>query len=262
MSRSILFGCAVLLAGGCGQQVHLGDIGDGAANILWTATFEVGDLSEWVGDGHGGEYADNAPVVPSTTTDVTHRGRYAGMVTVTPTAVTTAPTTSINYLFRNQPRVPDAYYSAWFYIPATFTVRTWLSLSHFRCSGSGDGNNLSPIWDVNLYPRLDGSLIAHLYNYSTQKNVEQAFPVPVPIATWVHFEVFLRKSAKATGEVAVYQNGALILDNPNVVTAATDWVEWDAGGASDNVAPQTAVIYVDDAAISLTRLGTSDWSAR
>jgi hypothetical protein len=32
--------------------------------------------------------------------------------------------------------------------------------------------------------------------------------------------------------------------------------------SSDDVAPPTAVVYVDDAAISLSRLGTSDWTRR
>ena len=256
MSRSILAGCAVLVAGGCGRQVHLGDIGDGAASILWAATFEVGDLSEWSGDGHGGAVVVQAPVAPSATLTVAHRGRYSGIATLAPVP----GTLSINYLFRDQPSVPAAYYSAWFYIASSFTVKSFLSLIHFNSSASGDGKNLSPTWDLNLYPRADGSLVAHLYDFVTQTNFEQAAPAPVPIATWVHFEVFLRKAADATGEVAAWQDGVSILDRRNVMTAATDWLQWDAGASSDDVTPPPAVVYVDDAAISLSRLGTSDWT--
>jgi hypothetical protein len=258
MSRSILAGCAVLVASGCGRQVNLGDIGDGAASILWSATFEVGDLSEWAGDGHGGVFVDQAPAPPSATLTVAHRGRYAGMATVMPVP----GTASINYLYRNQPSVPAAYYSAWFYVPSSFTVKGWLSLIHFSNSGTADGKHLSAIWDLNLYPRADGSLIAHLYDYVTLTNLEQVVPVPVPIASWVHFEVFLRKAADATGEVAVWQDGVSILERRNVATAANDWVQWDAGASSNDVTPATAVVYVDDAAISLSRLGTSDWTRR
>jgi hypothetical protein len=258
MSRLTLAGCGVLLAGGCGRQVYLGDIGDGAASLLWSATFEVGDLSEWSGDGHGGTFVDNTPVAPAATLTVAHHGRYAGMATVTPVP----GTASINYLFRDQPSEPAAYYSAWFYIPSSFTVKSWLSLIHFNGSGSGDGKNLSAIWDLNLYPRADGSLVAHLYDFVSQTNLEQTLPAPVPVATWVHFEVFFRKAADATGEVAVWQDGVSILDRRNVMTAATDWVQWAAGVSSDDVAPPTAVVYVDDAAISLSRLGTSDWTRR
>jgi hypothetical protein len=164
---------------------------------------------------------------------------------------------SINYLFRNQPSPPEAYYSAWYYIPTTTAVLSYLSLSHFRCSLTGDGNDLAPIWDVNLIPGAPGTIIAHLYNYSTKTNVEQTFPIPVPLGTWVHFEVMLRKAADATGQVTVWQDGVQILDNPGVITAPTDWVQWDAGGASTDILPTPAVIYVDDAAISISRVGAN-----
>ena len=186
------------------------------------------------------------------TVAVAHRGQYAGIATVTPSM----GMPSINYLYRNQPSPREAYYSAWFYIPSSTTVRTWLSLIHFRCSQTGDGNNLMAIWDLNLYPRADGSLVAHFYNYVTQANLEQANPVPVPLDTWVHFEVLLLKASDATGHVAVWQDDTPILDATNVATAQTDWVQWDAGGSSTNVEPSPAFIYVDDAAISLNRLGT------
>jgi hypothetical protein len=146
-------------------------------------------------------------------------------------------------------------YSAWFYIPTSYQVRSWLSLTHFRSSQSGDGNNLVAIWDVNLYSRPDGSLIAHLFDYTKAINVEQANPIPVPIGRWFQFEVLLRKAADATGHVAVWQDGVLILDDPNVPTAPTDWVQWDAGGSSGDIVPSPATIYIDDAAISLSRIG-------
>jgi hypothetical protein len=247
----ILIGCLALVAAACDRHVHLGDIGDGAASLLWTATFEPGDLSEWVGDGNGGMYVDNAPVAPAVTTNVVHRGQYAGIATVSPS--TGMP--SIDYLYRVAPSPPEAYYSAWYYLPPPITLHNYMSLSHFRGSQTGDGNNLMGIWDVNIIPHPDGSLVAHPYNYVTQTNLEEVTPVPVPVGSWVHFEVFLRKAADATGRIAVWQDGVLILDNPNVVTTQTDWVQWDAGGASDGVTPNPAVVYVDDAAISLTRVG-------
>ena len=261
----VIVALAGLTTSGCGRDVHLGaisgdggDSGDGSGtDILWSATFEVGDLSEWMGDGHGGTYVANAAAAPIATTDTVHRGRYAGMATVTPTAMM-----SIDYLFRNLPSPAEAYYSAWYYVPASFTVKNWLSLMHFNGSVTGDGNNLFALWDLNLYPRPDGSLVAHLYDYLTFTNLEQVVPVAVPTAAWVHFEIFLRKAATATGEIAVWQDGVEILDTRNIVTATTDWVQWEAGGASDAVTPAMAVVYFDDAAISLSRLGTAPWATR
>ena len=71
----------------------------------------------------------------------------------------------------------------------------------------------------------------------------------------MHFEILYRKAADATGHITVWQDGAQILDVANALTAPTDWVQWDAGGGSNDLAPSPAVVYFDDATISLSRVG-------
>ena len=236
---------------GCSREVHLGSIGDAAATILWSATFEPGDLSEWTGDGLG-EVDANIAAMPAVTTDVTHNGHYAGKTTVKPPA---PGVDSINYFSRLQPSPGEAYYGAWVYIAPGFAVGTWLSVVHFRCSYTGDSTNTFPTWDINLYPQPDGSLTAQLYNYVTGKDLQQTNPIAVPIGSWVHFEVFLKKTSDATGQFKVWQDDVEILDAEGVVTAQTDWMEWSVGGASNNVSPSPGLVYIDDATISVTRLG-------
>jgi len=251
---------AAIVAEACDQHIDLGAIGDGGAAVLWTATFEPGNLSEWTGDHLGGTYTENM-TDPSTfakaTTVMAHRGQFAGAIPIsTPNGVPGGPV-SINYLSRNQPSPKRAFYSAWYYIPGSVSVGSYLSLSHFRVSQTGDGNDLAPAFDLNLIP-IAGSLRAHLYNYTTGNNVEEVIPTPVPLATWVHFEIMFLKAADMTGHVTVWQDGVQILDDPPpLTTAATDWVQWDAGGASTDILPNPAVIYMDDAAISLARVGTN-----
>jgi hypothetical protein len=137
----------------------------------------------------------------------------------------------------------------------SLTVGSWLSLVHFDGSHTGDGRNVFPFWDVNLYPQTPGTLVAHLYNYTTQTNVESATPVPVATGRWMHLEVFVRKATDATGRVAVWQDNVLILDADGVATTENDWMEWDVGAASTDLTPSPGVVFVDDAAISLVRLG-------
>jgi hypothetical protein len=231
------------------------DAGDGAVvNLLWTATFEPGDLSEWSGDGQGGSFLQSATTPAVASADVEHRGRFAGKYAVTP-----APgLVSISYVFRRQPSPSEAYYGAWYYLSPAFTVHGYLSLVHFNGSHTGDGNNVYPTWDLNIYPQASsGALIAHLYNYATVTNVESATPVPVPSGRWVHFEVLVRKATDATGRIAVWQNDVLVLDAEGVATTENDWMEWDVGAASDDLSPPPGVVYVDDATISLQRLGGS-----
>jgi hypothetical protein len=247
-----LAGCVLLGAAACDRRVDLGDIGGGAASLLWTATFEPGNLSEWTGDNQGGTFTANATLPPSAAEGVAHGGRFAGKVTLAPIA--SMPSTS--YLYRNQPSPPSAYYSAWYYVPSGVTVGAWLSLAHFSGSGTADGNNLYAIWDVNLYPLPGGGgLAAQLYDYVHQFNLQQVAPVPVPVDRWFQVEMLFAKATTATGHVAVWQDGTLILDRPNVATVQNDWVQWDAGGAADTVSPSPSTLYIDDAAISLVRLG-------
>jgi hypothetical protein len=245
----------VCLLGGaaCARQAELGSIGDGPASVLWRGTFEPGNLSEWTGDGEGGLYTQNVdvPDMPAATLTMPHNGRYSGVFTI----ASTASMASTSYLFRNQPSPPQAYYSVWFYVPSTITLGAWLSLTHFSGSGTGDGKNLVAIWDVNLYTLPGGGLAAQLYDYVHLVNTREAIPVPFPLDTWTRLEVYVSKATGPTGEVTVWQDGVQILQRSNVATVSNDWMQWDAGAAADATLPAPANIYMDDAAISLVRLG-------
>ena len=43
-------------------------------------------------------------------------------------------------------------------------------------------------------------------------NFDQANPIPVPVAQWVHFEIFFRKATDTTGRITIWQDGVEILD--------------------------------------------------
>jgi len=243
---------AVLLGGACGRRVYLGNLGDGGgAGILWQATFEPGDLSEWRADGNGGVYTDGQAPDPVATQDQAHRGRYSGLVVFSPTSGA-----AFSYLYREQPIPSQAYYGAWFLIPTSLQVRSFLSLLHFGYHQTADDPNTTAIWDFDLQPETDGSLVPRLYQTGAASPVAAQPAVPVPPATWVHFELLFKKAADATGHIVVWQNGVQVMDVQNVVTAPTDWIQWDVGGGSlDVITPTPLSIYIDDVTISSTRLG-------
>ena len=255
----VVAACVALGGPACGRHVYLGALADGSTGgsdagnggILWQALFENGDLSEWTGDGNGGIYMDARATAPAASAQNSHRGRFSGIATFAPMGLT-----SWSYLYRDQPSLPEAYYGAWFFIPTTLQINSWLSVHHFGYHPTAGSADTMPVWDFHVYPTSDGSLAARLYESSTIKNFEQPNPVPVPTATWVHFEIFYRKAADATGEIIVWQDGVQILDVTNALTAPTDFVQWDAGGGSNDIAPSPAAVYLDDATISTTRVGT------
>ncbi len=240
-----------MLAGACNRHVNLGSLGDGGgAGILWQATFEPGDLSEWLSDGHGGVYTDGRAPDPVATQEQFHRGRYGGLAVFSPAAVT-----AFSYFYREQPIPAQAYYGAWFLIPASLEVRSFLSLLHFGYHQAADDPNTTAIWDFDLQPDTDGSLVPRLYQTGAASPVVPQPAVPVLPATWVHFELLYKKTASATGQIVAWQNGVQIMDVANVVTAPTDWIQWDVGGGSFDLAPTPVSIYVDDVTISSTRVG-------
>lgn len=246
---------AVLGAAACSQRVNLGDIGDGPASLLWKATFEPGNLSEWEGDGHGWAYsANNASALAVVTSTLAHGGSLSAVLGVAP------PNSmlTVSYLWRNQPTPAAGYYSAWFYVPSTLVLTTgqYLSLVHFT-----DASQPTPLWDVNLYPVGDGTVAAQLYDYPSKNSATgfdlQQFPVSrFPLDRWVQLEVFLSQTVDATGRVTVWQDGAQILDRPKVITVLhLDSLQWEVGGGTAGLASGSINVYVDDAAISLSRLG-------
>jgi len=252
--------CVALCATACDRHVYLGgSLGDGGntdagTGILWRALFETGDLSEWTADGEGGIYMDPRSTAPAASAYVAHRGRWSGVATFAPTTPA-----AWSYLFRDQPSPPDAYYGAWFFIPASLQINSWLSLHHFGYHPTAGSADTMPVWDFHVYPTASGSLAARLYEASSMKNFDQASPRAVATGAWVHFEIRFRKAADASGQITVWQDGTQILDVAGVVTAPTEWGQWDAGGGSNDATPSPASVYLDDATISLSRVGTASF---
>jgi hypothetical protein len=252
----------VLPLSACNWNANLGSIGDGPGSVLWKATFETGDLSEWSREGpdHGGAYVDNPTNAgPRLTSSMPHRGRWAAEFVVVPNA----SKSSVSYLYRQQPSPRAAYYSAWFYVPGNIAVPVggFLSLSHFRGNTAADGTGIMyAAWDINLYTMVNGLLAAQMYDFK-ENDTQQTPPVmPFPTDQWVQLEVFMAKATPTdastpTGRITVWQDGVQILDRQDVATVMSDFLQWDVGGTSNNLQPSPSSIYLDDAAISVARLG-------
>ena len=77
----------------------------------------------------------------------------------------------------------------------------------------------------------------------------------LPVGRWVHVEAYYRKAADRGGRVAVWQDGAKILDVGGVRTANSADLGWAVTSYGEGIAPGEAVVYVDGAAIATERLG-------
>jgi hypothetical protein len=227
-------------------------------SILWSASHETGDLSEWYAHDGGGEF--NSGRGDSTLSeDVAHSGRYSAKCTIA------TPPDSGTRLFRwNEPRAHrEAYYSAWFYLPVSFRS-AWNNIFQFK-SLLGPAND--PFWFLQVKNRPSGAMYLVLSWWSGLRidgphagegggsDYHQSI-VDLPVTRWTHIEVFLRQSADFDGRIVVWQDGVELFDQRDVRTKYLGGEQsWAVNNYGSGCSPTPMTIYVDDAVISTTRVG-------
>jgi hypothetical protein len=141
----------------------------------------------------------------------------------------------------------EAVYGVWFYLPSSATNTGNWNLVHFQ--GGKPGGPLHNLWDVSLRSADDGALSAYLFDFlNAGIRVPKAAPA-VPIGSWFHLEFRLRRASDATGEVALYQDGTLLIEVKDLPTDDTDYGQWYVGNFADALTPPASTIYVDDVTI-------------
>jgi hypothetical protein len=176
-----------------------------------------------------------------------HSGQYAAAFHVTTTD--DASTDEQARCVRQGVFPANATYSAWYFIPAPATNAGNWNLFHFR---GGDPSAQHGLWDVSLGNATGGSLGVHLFDFL---HYLERYPVsapPVPIGSWFHLELRLKRAADATGEVALYQDGQLLLELTGLVTDDTNWGQWYVGNLATALVPPDSTVYVDDVSIRTT----------
>jgi len=143
----------------------------------------------------------------------------------------------------------DAYYGAWFYIPALTTNNHVWNLFHFQA-----GSDLHGLWDVSLSNDANGNLNLYVLNFLWVAPSDHLLSaqIPVPIGSWFHVEFHLKRAKDATGEAALYQDGQRVVDFGTLVTDntdSTDFGQWFAGNLADSLLPPESTLYVDDVTI-------------
>jgi hypothetical protein len=221
---------------------------DAQGSILWSATFETGDFSEWTADGQGFEYGLTSSHV--VTTDQAHSGTQSAKLTINPTN----GNVDYMYLFRGGPGAPpaepEAYYGAWFFIPQAYTESFYWNIFHFLQSATADRSSVTSIWDVNLRSNETGALVPYVYDFVARRQRDETIPTPVPTGRWFHLEVLLRVASTPTGRFALFQDGVLVLDATDIVTTSNPWIQWSVGSTSTDITPTPADLYIDDVTLS------------
>jgi hypothetical protein len=158
----------------------------------------------------------------------------------------------------------EAYYSAWYYIDTPMTAgEYWLFFKFRSRSVASDPATVVNLWDVDFNARPDGTMGVFLFHHLTGNRPPLATPT-VPVGRWFQVEAFFRGANDATGRLVVWFEGTPIYDLTEP-TAPSEFVEWSVGSIAEIITPAPATLYVDDAAISSSRLGPAYpvfWRAR
>jgi hypothetical protein len=260
-----LLGSASML--GCGQQLDVG------SDVLWTARFENGDLGEWTSVSGGGAAAFPAPNVVDVSKDKVWRGTYAARLAIQ----TASDGSQANAGLSRTGFLPaEAYYSAWYYLPAAVKVSTFWVIFKFRMrSVADDASTVAELFDLNLANTSSGGMTLRLYDHRAGDIPLEVAEPTVPVGTWFQIEAYYRNPGSSAGNTdgdgtdgsaadggAPNDDGQLTfwLDDQKILDvtgpmAPTSWVAWDVVSVAVNLTPSAAVLYVDDCAISRTRVG-------
>jgi hypothetical protein len=241
----------VILYSGCGQQMDMG------SDVLWTARYEGNNFLEWTTVPGGGAGPPSALSTMAVSSERWHQGNYSANLTV----YAPADTTQGNASFAREGNLPvQAYYSAWYYLPRSVTVGVYWVIMKFRLRRVvDDPTSEDELFDVNLKSLNDGGMSLRLYVHQQFGGGDWPLDVPDPpvsVGDWFQLEAFYRVASDSSGRLTLWLDGKQILDKAGP-TGPTPWVAWDVVSVAQVLNPETATIFIDDCAVSNTRVGIS-----
>lgn len=140
----------------------------------------------------------------------------------------------------------EAYYGAWYFVPERPTNGALWNLLHFQRS---DGSAMPGLWDVSLINGTGSTLEAILFEFQGARTHRAAKPLPVPIAQWVHFELYWKRASDGSGSVALIQDGERSIEATGIRTDDLGAVQWYVGNLATSLTPSRSTLYVDDVTI-------------
>jgi hypothetical protein len=254
LARVSLLLAILAIEGGCSTHVDVG------SSLLWSAQNEIPDFAEWSADSKGG-FSANPPITSVViSTVVAHSGNHSVQLS------NATPSTEVNgapppygtaALFRQDNYPPEgAYYSAWYYLPQSYTTSTDWTIMQFQAPTNADGGGNELLVDVDLRSLANGDMILDIFDHRGQylRSPTAEPALPVPIRDWFQIEVFYRNIGDDTGRFTLWLNGQVNYDIHRPF-GASNTTYWSPCSSTEGLTPTQSDLYVDDAAVSLVRIG-------
>lgn len=227
---------------------------------IWNAGMETGNLSEWTSSEDSGQCSRPSN---GTTTEQAHTGSRSMKMTIS-TLYGTAGCRE----FRKDEADTGApyYYSAWFYIPKHLDIGSNWNIWQYKGKAPQTPTRSDLYWKLDVRNRADGEMAVWLvWKGDTVSGplatngiapvIYQQTAVTMPIERWFNLEVYLKQSGAFDGEIQVWQDGISLFHLTDIRTKAPDGTQnWSVNNYGTDFSPSSISMYIDDAAISPTRI--------
>lgn len=240
--------------------------------VLWAADMETGNLSQWAENTLqltpcGGEFS-GAGGVAKPSQDVARSGSWSLKLTIPgESAGRTTAGTRLHRWCESQ-RNRDLFYSVWYYIPKHYTIRrggwvNWFQFKSKRPNGENDPfffldvQNTSGTDDMHFLLTWWGGLTIEGPGPGQKGYRTWSTTAKIPIRQWVHVEARYVCAGDFSGAIQVWQDGLEIFQLNGVRTRHPDGdCQWGVNNYGTGISPSPVDIYIDDAAISIQRVGS------
>ncbi|MEO7038151.1 MAG: hypothetical protein ABI548_29550 [Polyangiaceae bacterium] len=229
----------------CGPKLNLG------SDVIWATDHESGELNDWYAAPGGGLSPDTSNSTTLIVAGPAHSGKFSLEMTDFAASDTDGPG-----IYRELIAPPEAYYSAWYYLPRQYQTNSQWTIQQFGSRSDADPTVVSHGHDLNLRTLPGGQVV--LYVFSHDPAYLQAPladpPAFVPVETWFQIETLYRARTDETGLLLVWLDDRLVYDLENRRTTGSDDVLWTLCNIAEDVQPAPPVLDVDDAVISRVRV--------
>jgi hypothetical protein len=219
----------------------------GAIDFPWSTSFENGDADYQMPQGYCYDQNGGTHKIVSAPAPV-HTGTHSMAFSVFTDA---GPVASQSRCVRQGVLPPEAYYGAWYYLPAPVTNFGLWNLIHFQ-GGDSPTSTQHGLWDVSLTNDGDGGLKVWSFDFLRTRNLEAGAVPAIPIGVWFQLEVYWRRAADNSGQFTLYQDKKVALDVTGVPTDDTHWGQYYVGDFANFLLPANVTVYVDDITIGPT----------
>lgn len=251
MRLGVLAACLASCTAGCEPTLLVGKWTCGAQNapgreepviVPWSTGFEDG-FCDYERSG-GFCYSDEEDAAYSIVTSPARSGGFAAAFTVG----TKEDDPGAQARCVVQGGLPtEAHYSAWYYVPEAPRNRGNWNLFHFE---EHDGETLEARWDVSISSDSDSTPTLYIFDHVRGIGRSGEDTPPMPVGRWFQVELYLDRQDDATGAIALYQDGELLVEVTGLRTGVGEWGQWYVGNLADDLTPATSTVYVDDVTIT------------